>query len=66
MTARLILTGRNDKLPRDAAQRTRLVVCPDCVGSGYEIEFYNCALEQITKRRKVTCLTCNGEGARER
>lgn len=63
MTARLILTGRNDQLPRDAAQRTRLVVCPDCIGDGWVHEY---PIDPSARPYRVPCQGCNGEGARER
>ena len=52
--------------PHIDGPRPRLVVCADCGGTGYDYEYYNCPLEQITKHRKVPCATCHGEGAYEK
>lgn len=48
---RMILVGRNDRIPR-------LSVCRDCGGTGYTFEHYNCPVEQVTVRRKVPCAAC--------
>jgi hypothetical protein len=48
-----------------AVSGTRLAVCPDCMGAGYDFDFYNCPLEHITKKQKVTCGYCHGECAIE-
>lgn len=48
-----------------AASGTRLAVCPDCMGAGYDYDFYICPLEHITKKAKVPCRYCNGECAVE-
>lgn len=62
VTDRLILVAQNKDFPR----LRDLVVCPDCGGTGYDYEYYNCPIEQITRHRKVPCGTCNGEGAYEK
>ena len=48
-----------------AVSGTRLAVCPDCMGAGYDYDFYICPLAQITKKQKVTCGLCHGECAVE-
>lgn len=48
-----------------AVSGTRLAVCPDCMGAGYDYDFYICPLAQITKKEKVPCRYCNGECAVE-
>ena len=62
VTDRMIVIAQNKDFPR----LRDLVVCPDCGGTGYDYEYYNCPLEQITRHRKVPCTTCKGEGAYEK
>ena len=56
MITRILITGKNNQIPR-------LAVCRACEGTGHDWAYGNNPSERPFK---VTCTACRGEGAIER
>jgi DnaJ-class molecular chaperone len=59
---RIIVIGRNDKLPRNAVSR-QLRICRDCEGTGRDWVYGNNPSERAFQ---IICPTCEGQGAIEK
>ena len=62
---RIITTGTNSTIPKDAAQQAAGTVwgwtrCRNCGGDGYTYEFYT--NDPSERAHRETCPECKGEG----
>lgn len=60
---RVIIKGKNNELPQNAMQ-SRLVVCMNCNGTGFDWGFYT--NDPSEKAHRFPCECCNGQGVREK